>query len=383
MLKETEDSVARPAKVGRHPEIVGKQGKAVGETSDQVENKPIYVQSVYSLSQKTNQTRMKKTVKIIGYGLAVLVMIAAGLLIYVKAALPNVGEATSIKIEYTPERIERGRYLANHVSVCMDCHSKRDWSKFSGPPTEGTFGMGGERFDQTIGLPGVYYSKNITPTGITRYTDGELFRLITTGVSKEGKALFPLMPFSYYGRMAPDDIYSIIAYVRSLKPINNVVPESVSDFPMNFIINTIPHKADPHKRPDTTDLVAYGAYMINASGCRECHTRAEKGQIIEEFAFSGNRDFEMPDGSVIRSSNLTPDNETGLGKWTEEMFLSRFKNFADSASAAPVKPGEFNSIMPWTMYAKMNRQDLRAIFTYLKTVKAIPNEVEKFTPASK
>ncbi|MBS1682003.1 MAG: cytochrome C [Bacteroidetes bacterium] len=326
---------------------------------------------------------MKNALKFVGYAVAILVVAIAGLLIYLKTALPNLAKAEDLKIEYTPERVERGKYLAHHVSVCMDCHSTRDWSKFSGPLKPGTLGMGSERFDQNVGLPGVYYSKNITPEGISRYTDGELFRTITTGVSKEGKALFPLMPFTYYGRMDPDDIYSIIAYVRSLQPIKNEVPESVSDFPMNFIINTIPKKADPHPRPDTTDLLAYGAYMTNASGCRECHTRAEKGQIVEEFAFSGGREFKMPDGSMIRSSNLTQDPKTGIGKWTEEQFIQRFKIFADSGAAVPVKPGEFNTIMPWTMYADMKKKDLAAIFTYLKTVKEISNEVEKFTPAPK
>lgn len=324
---------------------------------------------------------MKKILKYILYVFLFLLLVIAGLLTYIKTALPDVGEAEDLKIEYTPERISRGRYLATSVTVCMDCHSKRDWSRFSGPLTEGTLGMGGERFDQNVGMPGVYYSRNITPEGITRYTDGELFRLITTGVSKEGRALFPLMPFTYYGRMDPEDIYSIMSYVRSLAPVKNEVLNSVSDFPMNFIINTLPEKAHPQKRPATSDVLAYGAYMTNASACRECHTRVEKGQIIPEFAFGGGREFLMPGGITIRSSNITPDAETGIGKWTEEAFIQRFKIFADSSySPTPVGPGEFNSIMPWTMYARMDRNDLAAIYAYLKSVKPITNMVEKFTP---
>ncbi len=326
---------------------------------------------------------MKKALKIVLYVVASFVILVVVVLTYIKVALPNIRPAADLKIEYTPERIQRGKYLAQSVSVCMDCHSTRDWTKFSGPLTDGTLGQGGERFDQNVGMPGVYYSRNITPEGITRYSDGELFRLITTGVSKEGRALFPLMPFTYYGRMDPDDIHCIIAYVRSLSPIKNEVPNSVSDFPMNFIINTLPREAEPGKRPDTTDVIAYGAYMTNASACRECHTQAEKGQILEDLAFGGGREFLMPGGGVIRSANISPD-QTGLSAWTEDQFVARFKIFADSSyKPVPVAAGEFNTIMPWTMYAQMDRKDLAAIYNYLKSVKPISNTVEKWTPPSK
>jgi hypothetical protein len=324
-----------------------------------------------------------KIAKYVLYACAFVLVIVAGLLSYVKIALPNVGDAENLTIEYTPARIERGKYLANSVAVCMDCHSTRDWSKFSGPLTEGTLGKGGERFDQKMGLPGVYHSKNITPFGISRYTDGELFRVIATGVTKEGRAMFPLMPYLYYGRMDKEDIYAIIAYVRSLAPIENAVAESVSDFPMNFIINTIPAKPQHQTRPASSDVLASGAYLINAAGCAECHTKADKGQIIKELCFSGGREFAFPNGSTVRSTNITPD-KTGIGSWTEEQFVQRFKAYSDSGYVAPVVPnGEFNSIMPWTMYSKMNKEDLAAIFQYLKTVKPIENTVERFTPRSK
>ena len=121
---------------------------------------------------------MKKLKKILVWFLMIVVIFIAGGMSYVKLALPNVGAASEMKIESTPENIARGEYLANHVTVCIDCHSKRDWTKFSGPPIEGTFGMGGEIFDQKYGFPGAYYAANITPEGISRYTDGELFRVI-------------------------------------------------------------------------------------------------------------------------------------------------------------------------------------------------------------
>lgn len=325
---------------------------------------------------------MKKALKIAAYSLLVIIVIVAGLLIYVKVALPNVGAAPVLSIDNSPANIERGKYLATSVSVCMDCHSTRDWSLFGAPVKAGTLGQGGERFDQKVGFPGVFYSRNITPSGISRYTDGELFRLITTGVTREGRAMFPVMPYHYYGQMDPEDIKSMIAYIRTLQPINSPVAESVADFPMNFIINTIPQKASPHKRPAKSDQLAYGAYMTNASACIECHSPVNRGQIITDLAFSGGREFTLSDGSVVRSANITPDKETGLGNWTQEHFINRFKMYADTGYHPPhVKPGEFNSIMPWLMYSKMNKEDLAAIYTYLKQVKRVKNAVLKFTPA--
>jgi hypothetical protein len=263
----------------------------------------------------------------------------------------------------------------------MDCHAIRDWSKFSGPPTEGTLGKGGDRFDQTMGLPGVFYAKNITPFGIGRYNDGELLRVITTGVTKEGRPMFPLMPYLNYGKMDREDIYAIIAYIRSLSSIESTIPESVADFPVSILIHTMPQPASFQPLPDTTDQLAYGAYMANASGCIECHTQLQKGQIVRDLAFSGGRDFQFPDGAVVRSSNITPDNETGIGKWSREQFVETFKQYADSSYIPKnVLPGEFNSIMPWTMYAHMKESDLSAIYTYLKTVKPISNSVAKFSP---
>ncbi len=301
---------------------------------------------------------------------------------YIKFLLPNVGSAPDLKVERTPERIARGAYLANHVTVCIDCHSKRDWSRFSGPPIAGTFGMGGDLFDQKFGFPGVYYATNITPAGLVNYTDGELFRVITTGVNREGKAMFPVMPYHYYGLMDEEDIKSIIAYIRTLQPIENEVPKSKSDFPMSFIINTIPDKAHYSKLPLKSDTVNYGKYLTTAAACLDCHTQVNHGQLIAGFEYGGGREFPFPDGSIVRSTNISSEDSTGIGGWTRERFIGSFRMHSDSTLLSiKLSPGSFNSIMPWSMYGKMTTGDLLSIFAYLKTVKPVKAKWINFTPA--
>ncbi|MCX6256418.1 MAG: c-type cytochrome [Bacteroidia bacterium] len=325
---------------------------------------------------------MNKIVKILVFIVLGIIVIIGGLLVYVKTMLPSVGKAPEMKVELTAQRIERGAYLANHVSVCIDCHSKRDWSKYAGPLVKGTEGMGGELFGPDEGFPGKFYASNITPAGIGSWTDGELFRAITSGVTKEGKALFPVMPYLNLGKMDREDVLSIIAYIRSLKGIQNDVPASVASFPMNFIINTIPQKPAFTSTPSKLNKVEYGKYMVNAAGCAECHTRQVKGKAVEGMEFAGGFEFRMPGDSILRSANITPDKETGIGAWNVNTFISLFKSYTDSAYKSPVvKSGAFNTLMPWTMYSGMKEDDLAAIFAYLQTLPPVKNKVNRYTPA--
>jgi mono/diheme cytochrome c family protein len=323
---------------------------------------------------------MKTTLKIAGWLLLAVVVVAITAATYVSFLLPNVGDAPELKVDVTPERIQRGEYLANHVVICMDCHSQRDFSKFSGPLAEGTLGMGREKFAEEFGFPGTFYAKNITPHGLSDWTDGELYRTITTGVTKDGKAIFPVMPYKYYGQMDPEDVKDIIAYLRSIEPIESTIPESKANFPFNFILNTIPSKAEPMQKPSPSDPVAYGKYLTNIAGCVECHTPPDdKGQKLPGMELAGGWEMGVGGGKIVTTANITPDKETGIGNWTESDFVNRFKTYADSGYVIPaVSPGEFQTIMPWTMYANMKEEDLKAIYAYLQSVPAVKNQVTKF-----
>ena len=323
-------------------------------------------------------TSMKrKSIKIIAGIIAVIILVAGAMIAYVRFALPDVGPAPDLKVELTAERIQRGEYLANHVFLCMDCHAERDWTKFSGPPMAGTLGSGGELFSHDLGFPGVFYAPNITPAGVGDWTDGELFRAITSGVAKNGRALFPIMPYLGLGQADREDILDVIAYIRTLDPVEKEIPAPQYDFPFNLIINTMPKKPEFHPRP--VDKPAYGNYL--AGGCIECHTGVKNGQIIPEKTFAGGREFPLLSGGTVRSANITPDKETGIGNWTEETFIQRFKMYVDSSYVPHnVGPNEFNSYMPWIMYGGMREEDLSAVYHFLMSLEPKKNLVTKFTP---
>lgn len=323
---------------------------------------------------------MKKVLKFLGILLVLVIVAIGGVLTYLKVAFPKVKAATTMKIVATPEMLKRGSYLANHVCLCVDCHSQRDLTKYCFPLIPGTIGQGGQVFDHAENFPGSFYARNITPYNLSTWTDGEIYRAVTTGVDKDGNPLFPVMPYQNYGKLDTNDIRSLIAYIRTLPSVKNDIPVSKADFPMNFIINTIPQEASPSPIPPKSDRVAYGKYIATAASCIDCHTKQDKGKFVGEL-FAGDFNFHMPDGSTIRSANITPDKETGIGLWTKEIFLAKFKAYADSNYHSPtVKTGQTNTIMPWDNYSGMDTSDLTAIFAYLQTVKPVKQQVNHYSP---
>lgn len=322
---------------------------------------------------------MKKFLK---RAVILLVVIVIGLYLYVSFALPNVSKAEDITINATPAMLERGKYLAENVMLCTDCHSIRDWNMYGAPFDESKKGGGGEVFNEDMGFPGTFYSKNITPYNLKDWTDGEIFRTLTVGVDKDGEPLFPLMPYQNYAQLDREDLYAVIAYIRTLTPVENDVEPSSPVFPLNFIMRTIPKDADvKEKMPSPEDKVAYGKYLFTAASCNECHTqRDDKGELVPGMMMAGGYEFKMPNGGIVRSANLTSDKKTGIGDWTPEQFLSKFRAYNDSVfTPTKLEANQVNTVMPWIRYAGMTDDDLTSIFAYLKTIDPIENEVEKFT----
>lgn len=309
---------------------------------------------------------------------------AAGGVAWVTAFYPDVRPASRRTIEASPARLARGRYLAETVATCTACHSRRDFA-WLGLPVVGRPGGGwGDRRRGGLpmdieGLPGAIYPRNITPdreTGLGRWSDGEVVRAIREGVSRDGTALFPLMPYEDYRRMSDEDVASIVSYLRTLAPVRQRVPRSDVDLPMSLVMRLLPRPVGRVAEPDRADPVAYGGYLAAIGGCIECHTPWIQGRRHEDELMAGGNRFRTH-GWTVRAPNLTPDPATGLGGDVEQ-FVARFRAYRDLADGRvpPIPARRANTVMPWLAFSRLEDADLRAIWAWLRSLPAIENRVD-------
>ncbi|VAX24063.1 Putative diheme cytochrome c-553 [hydrothermal vent metagenome] len=318
---------------------------------------------------------MKLYVKILaGFFLTFLIAMAG--LAFIYTALPGIDPASKEQVVSSPRVIARGEYLVKNVMGCLGCHSERNWLLFSAPIKAGTTGQGGFVWKEDFGD---VVAPNITPAALEDWTDGEIIRAIVSGVDKEGEPLFPIMPYQYYNRTSQQDINAVVAYLRTLKPIDNYAPKTKLEFPLNLIVRTMPIPYTPQDSPNKKDTIEYGEYLAMIGGCLDCHTPMKDGQRIRGMEYAGGFAFPVPSGGVVRSANITSDPETGLGYLTQDAFIGLFAQYRSPDALTPVAKGEFNTVMPWTVFARMTDEDLSAIYVYLKQIKPVENDVKIFT----
>jgi Cytochrome c len=235
------------------------------------------------------------------------------------------------------------------------------------------------------GLPGTVVAANLTPdpeTVFGKWTDGEKIRAIRDGVDKDGRALFPMMPYNEYRHMSDEDVQAVVAYLDSLPPIHNPLPVTRLRFPVNVFIKFVPQPAGTVPAPNRADVSRYGEYLVYVGGCNDCHTPVQKGQPIAGMDFAGGQAFVTRFGTVV-SANITPDLDTGIGKWNEDLFLKKFMDYREYArQGPPPSPGpQAFTLMPWLGMSQLAPEDLKAIYAYLRTVKPIHNYVERHPEA--
>ncbi len=317
-----------------------------------------------------------RRILLISLTLAALAITAAGA--YVSTYRPAQRPAPRLTIERTAERVERGRYLVESVVACAQCHGDRDWSLHGGPARLESGLGGGVCLTSEQGFPGILCGSNLTPdaaTGLGRWTDGEILRALREGVDRDGRALFPMMPYDVYRHLSDDDATAIVAYLRSLEPVANAQPETDVAFPVSFFIKTVPEPlAAPVTAVDPADTVARGELLARVAGCEFCHTPVdERMQALPGMAFAGGHEHRGPFGTRL-APNLTP-HATGMGARTRDEFIGIFKAFAGDATIR-VAP-ETNTPMPWGSFSGMTEDDLGAIYDYLRTVAPVDHSVPR------
>jgi hypothetical protein len=154
--------------------------------------------------------------------------------------------------------------------------------------------------------------------------------------------------------------------------------------------------------PELPNRPARGKYLVTAIGCADCHSPWKmtangpmpdperflsghpeqvkvgpapkpQGPWLASF-FATNTAFAGPWG-ISFSANLTPDVNTGLGIWTEEMFLRAIREGRHMGQSRPIAPP-----MPWPAFRNLDDEDLKSIFAYLRTIKPICNHVPDYQP---
>jgi mono/diheme cytochrome c family protein len=292
-------------------------------------------------------------------------------LVYVQLTYKQTYKAPAVALKASADTavIARGKYLAMGPAQCWTCHvqdpSKVDFTK--GAPAM----SGGMKLD--LPLMATLYTPNITPdkkTGIGRYSDAQLARVIRYNIKPNGHVLIPFMTFN---GMSDDDIVAIISYLRASEPVERAVPahdiSMLGKIMLRFAIK--PNFSEEHKKftatkPDTTAL--YGKYLAySVTNCNGCHTRrGPTGEFIGK-PFAGGAQKEV-EGATFTVPNLTPDPQTGrIYKWSQRAFINRFR-------AGKIYPEEF---MPWDAYKQMSDNDLKAIYKFLQTLEPVHNKVDQ------
>ncbi len=291
----------------------------------------------------------------IGIAVAVVLAIAGALLLYVMrpGALPH--RQPGVEASPTTQVIVRGEYLAR-AGDCVACHSEANGKQFAG--------------GRAMATPfGALYVPNITPddeTGIGQWTADDFYRMMHTGVSRDGALLYPAMPFASYTRVTREDSDAIFTYLMSVPPVKQVNRPHELRFPFNnrdLLIGwrTLYFKEGTYE-PIAARSVEWnrGAYLVQGLGhCAMCHTAIN--------ALGGSSESKAFEGGMIPNQNwyapsLTSNREAGLGDWKIEDIVDLLQVGVSHRGTVygPMAEVVYNSLQ------YLDDADVRAMAVYLK-----------------
>jgi cytochrome c2 len=319
---------------------------------------------------------MKKGLKVLGALLGALLLAVAGFLLFVTLDWPvkKPVYAAELKVTSTPARVARGKQLTS--IRCAGCHYNQNTDALTGT--------------QMLEAPkefGAIFSHNITQhatKGAARYSDRELAYLLRTGIRRDGVFSGPFMQSP---NLADEDLYSIIAFLRSDDPWVRAQDVDDRQWQPTLLVKALMHVAFvalpmPTQKIPVPDLhkdqLAYGRYLVNGmADCFSCHSKdfktmnALEPEKSEGYLGGGNPTLDAQ-GNVVYSANLTLDAETGIGRWSEADFVR--------AVRTGMRPDGHALRYPMLAYPELGEEELKAAFAYLKTVPVLRNAVTRNFP---
>jgi mono/diheme cytochrome c family protein len=316
---------------------------------------------------------MKRALKIGAVAIAAPVAAAAALGLYIQlAGVPRYPvEPVDLRVEATPERLARGKKLA--TMLCVGCHLD-----------PGTGRLTGRHLADVPSKFGTVYSSNITrdaARGIGSWTDGEIAYLLRTGITRDGRYIPPYM--IKLPHMADADLQAIIAFLRSRDPLvapANVEspgvsrPSFLTKLLCRIAFRKLPYPTHHIEAPPIGDRIAHGRYLITGLDCYGCHSASWETMNIAEpersagYLGGGNTLTDLR-GRSIRSANLTSDEETGIGTWSEAD-LSRALRQGFRPDHTPLRS-------PMAPMPQLTDDEVAAFYAYLRSVPKIRNAVPR------
>ncbi|MBP8002920.1 MAG: c-type cytochrome [Chloroflexi bacterium] len=273
--------------------------------------------------------------------LAVIVLAGKG---FATIYAPDDVPAPDLTVAGTPEQVARGEYLVN--LSCIGCHGAvgADGNPTGEQPLSGGWNISAA---EGFGFAGDMVTENLTPGGkLAEYSDGELFRVLRHGLNQDGD-LLAFMPLLPYAQLSDADTEAIIAYLRSLPPVETTGPTGDNLFFVGAIFygagmfGTPAPGASTVSAPPEGTTAEYGKYVATFGECRGCHGPDVTGS---------------PATSV---SAAVPNPRPLVAELSQEQFFEMMRS--------GIKPDgtPFPETMPWQNAAKMTDDDLTALYAYL------------------
>jgi mono/diheme cytochrome c family protein len=276
--------------------------------------------------------------------------------------LPRHRPLTDRTFAPTTERLERGRYLAEHLLQCFICHSERDWTRPGAPPIATRKGAGAiysQQDDRIVVAP------NITPdveTGAGAWTDDMLARAIREGIGHDGRALYPAMWYQSFAALSDEDLAAVIVYLRSIPAVRNALPATrLLPDELAGVAAAPKPITDPVAGPQPGDRLARGKYLISVADCVGCHTSWYSPRNPGLLA-GGNH---IPRGTHAAYSTNITRHESGTGYPTETFVAVMRSGKGESMSG----------VMPWAAFKGLSDEDLGAIHEALGLLQPVAHYI--------